>query len=87
MTGSGISSTFSSCASSSTAANLAAVREACLEIFELRDTHTWPPQVTVYPSWAAGFAAMAADVRFYTDDVDVAAEALREFIAEIDAAT
>jgi hypothetical protein len=30
---------------------------------------------------------MAADVRFYTDDVDVAAEALREFIAEIDAAT
>jgi Nucleotidyl transferase AbiEii toxin, Type IV TA system len=66
---------------------LAAVREACEEIFALRDKHAWPPQVTVYPSWAAGFAAMAAQVGFYTDDVDVAADALREFIAEIDAAT
>ena len=33
-----------------------------------------------------GFAAMAADIGFYTDDVHVAADALRQFIAEIDAA-
>jgi hypothetical protein len=65
---------------------LPAVREACAEIFELRGKHAWPPQVTVYPSWRSGFAAMAAEVSFYTDDVEVAAEALREFIAEIDAA-
>jgi hypothetical protein len=63
-----------------------AVREACTEIFELRSKHSWPPQVTVHPSWPPGFAAMAADIGFYTDDVAVAAEALREFIAEIDAA-
>lgn len=65
---------------------LAAVREACLEIFELRKKHGWPPQVTVHPSWPAGFAAMAVEIGFYTDDVDLAASALREFIADIDSA-
>jgi hypothetical protein len=65
---------------------LPAVRDACVEIFELRGKHSWPPDVTVHPSWPAGFAAMAADIGFYTDDVDVAADALRQFIAEIDVA-
>jgi len=35
---------------------LTSVREACTEIFALRDKHAWPPKVTVYLSWAAGFA-------------------------------
>jgi hypothetical protein len=61
------------------------VREACVEIFALRDKHAWPPDVTVYPSWRDVFAAMAADIGFYTDDVDIAAADLRKFIAEIDA--
>ena len=65
---------------------LPAVRHACIEIFELRVKHTWPPDVTVHPSWPAGFAAMAADVGFSTQDVDIAADALRQFISEIDAA-
>lgn len=62
------------------------VRESCMEIFELRDRHAWPPKVQVWPDWAGGFRAMATDVAFFTDDVDVAAEGLRELIAEIDAA-
>jgi Nucleotidyl transferase AbiEii toxin, Type IV TA system len=66
--------------------DLADVREACVEIFELRGKHAWPPQVAVYPSWAAGFAAMAHEVGFFTGDVDVAADALRGFIGELDAA-
>jgi hypothetical protein len=65
---------------------LPAVRHACIELFELRDTHAWPPEVTVHPSWPAGFAAMAADIDFYTQDVEIAAHALRQFISEIDAA-
>jgi len=65
---------------------LPAVRQACIEIFELRDKHTWPPDVTVQPSWPAGFAGMAADIGFYTQDVDIAADTLRQFISEIDAA-
>jgi hypothetical protein len=67
--------------------DLPAVREACVEIFAMRAKHPWPAQVTVYPSWREGFAAMAAEMDFYTDDVDVAADALRALIAEIDAAS
>lgn len=63
---------------------LPAVGEACIEIFTLRNKHSWPPQVTVHSSWPAGFAAMAADIDFYTEDVDSAADALRQFISEID---
>lgn len=62
------------------------LRAACVEIFELRDNHTWPPAVTTYPSWADGFAAMAAEIDFPVRDVEVAAQHLRDFIAEIDAA-
>jgi Nucleotidyl transferase AbiEii toxin, Type IV TA system len=65
--------------------DLARVREACVEIFELRAKHNWPPAVTIYASWPAGFAAMAADIGFFTDDVEVAADELRGFIAQIDA--
>jgi hypothetical protein len=66
--------------------DLPAVREACVEIFELRGKQAWPPGVRVHPSWAAGFEAMAAELGFYTDDVEVAADALRAFIDEVDAA-
>jgi hypothetical protein len=62
------------------------LREACVEIFELRGKHAWPPSVTVWPSWPAGFAAMAREIHFHTDDVDVAAEDLRALISAIDSA-
>jgi hypothetical protein len=65
---------------------LRAVRAACVETFALRAKHAWPPQVIVYPSWREPFAAMAAELGFYTEDVEVAAGALRALIAEIDAA-
>jgi hypothetical protein len=61
------------------------VRSACVEIFELRAKHAWPPEVRIWPSWADGFAAMAREVAFHTDDVEVAGEDLRAFIADIDA--
>jgi hypothetical protein len=65
---------------------LPAVRAACQEIFELRGKHAWPPEVTIWPSWADGFAAMAREIGFHTEDVEIAAAELRAFIAEIDAA-
>lgn len=67
--------------------DLRTIREACIEVFDLRGKHEWPPSVNVWPSWAAGFATMARDLGFHTHDVEVAAAALREFIAEIDDAT
>lgn len=65
--------------------SLPAVRAACVEIFELRAKHAWPPEVRIWPSWADGFAAMAHEVAFHTDDVQVAGEELRAFIADIHA--
>lgn len=65
--------------------DLPAVREACAEIFALRDAHTWPPEVTVWPAWGEGFRTMAADLGFHTSDVEAAAHDLRSVIAEIDA--
>ena len=63
------------------------VRAACTEIFDLRATHAWPPEVTTYPAWQDGFAAMAKEIGFSTTDVETAAQELRDFIAEIDAAS
>jgi hypothetical protein len=65
---------------------LSAVRDACTEIFELRDKHAWPPEVVVYAAWTDGFSAMASEVGFFTDDITVAADELRQFIAEINSA-
>lgn len=31
---------------------LSNVREACAETFRLRVQHTWPTEITVYPSWS-----------------------------------
>ncbi len=40
---------------------LARVREACIDISNVRDKHTWPPTVTVYDSWRAPFAELARE--------------------------
>jgi nucleotidyltransferase AbiEii toxin of type IV toxin-antitoxin system len=61
-------------------------REACVEIFEPRAKHTWPPTLAIGASWPEGFAQMARDVSFHTDDVEIAGEDLRAFLAEIEAA-
>lgn len=61
------------------------VREACLDIFTVRQKHTWPPQVTVYDSWRAPFAALARENGFTPEDMDEAAAALTALIAAIDA--
>ncbi len=64
---------------------LAHVREACVDIFTVRDKHTWPPTVTVYDSWRVPFAALAHENRFTPDDIDEATSALTALIAAIDA--
>jgi hypothetical protein len=63
------------------------VRAACIDVFEGRATHPWPPELMVYPSWPAAFAALAADQQFEIDDVEEAARQVREMIERIAAAT
>ncbi len=53
------------------------VRAACVEVFEGRAKHPWPPTVTVQPSWAAGYRELADATVFSVVDVEEAAEAMR----------
>jgi len=62
------------------------VREACVDIFTVRDKHTWPPTVTVYDSWRVPFAELARENGFTPEDIDEAAAALTTLIAAIEAA-
>ncbi|MGO9761797.1 MAG: nucleotidyl transferase AbiEii/AbiGii toxin family protein [Solirubrobacteraceae bacterium] len=61
------------------------VREACVDIFTVRDKHTWPPTVTVYDSWRVPFAELARENRFTPEDIDEAAAALTALIAAVEA--
>jgi Nucleotidyl transferase AbiEii toxin, Type IV TA system len=63
---------------------LVRVREACVDIFTVRDKHTWPPTLTVYDSWRVPFAELARENGFKPDDIDEAAAALTALIAAID---
>lgn len=68
------------------ASDLAAVREACVDTFDARGHHAWPPEVEVPDGWAEPYAALAEEMDFPITDVDHAAARVREFIGEIDAA-
>jgi hypothetical protein len=65
---------------------LPVVRRACVEIFELRDSHAWPPRVRIWNSWAEQYAEEVADLEFPIATVDEAARRVQEIIDEIDAA-
>ncbi len=67
-------------------AALPRVREACVEIFEIRRKHSWPPELVVPDSWPRPFEALARELEFAVTDVHEAAELVRELIGEIDAA-
>jgi hypothetical protein len=62
------------------------VREACVDIFDGRNTHPWPPELVVYSSWAAAYNVLALNQGFPVDDVEEAARQVREMIARVDAA-
>ncbi len=63
--------------------DLGRVRDACVEVFALRDTHAWPPSVTVYPLWPDQYRALADDMGFPVSDVGEAAGAVGAMIARI----
>ncbi len=65
--------------------DLGAVREACIDTFEARELHPWPPTLQVPDSWAEPYTALAEEMDFPVTDVSVAAAQVRELIGEIDA--
>jgi hypothetical protein len=60
------------------------VKAACIEVFEGRAKHAWPPILTVPPSWAEGYRALAEATAFSVIDVEDAAGAVRQMIEQID---
>lgn len=62
------------------------VREACVQTFESRKTHSWPPELRVPDAWEQPYVTEAQDLKFTPADVHQAAAEIRVFIAEIDAA-
>jgi hypothetical protein len=62
------------------------VKEACLDTFDARGTHSWPPELVVPGAWAEPYAALAEEMDFPITDVEEAAVQVRKLIAAIDAA-
>jgi len=60
------------------------VRDACLDVFQARDKHAWPPALAVPASWAEPYSRLARELEFSINDVDEAAASVRDFISEID---
>jgi hypothetical protein len=58
----------------------------CVEIFELRAKHAWPPTVRVFASWPEAYATLAQDIGVPVVDVQQAAVAVQGMVEEIDAA-
>jgi hypothetical protein len=66
--------------------NLVAIRLACLDIFSSRAKHSWSPSLMPPASWSEPYARLAREFEFSVVNLDEAVAAVRDFIAEIDAA-
>jgi hypothetical protein len=61
----------------------ATVRDACERVFAARAEQPWPPTLVIQATWAAGYAALAAELDFDIADVEQAAGAVRAYIERI----
>jgi hypothetical protein len=61
-----------------------AVRSACVDVFNGRAKHAWPPTLTIPASWHAGYRSIAEDIGFAVADITAAAAAVRQLIERID---
>jgi hypothetical protein len=67
---------------------LAAVRRACVDIFEVRGAHPWPPILTPEDHWAPLYARAADGLEdIVPPDLDSAVALVNGLIADIDGAT
>ena len=67
--------------------NLRAARAACVDLFARRDSHPWPPVLSVQPSWQAQWANLVDGYSFHVRGIDEAVARVNALIASIDAAT
>jgi hypothetical protein len=63
------------------------VRQACVEIFRLREKQRWPPEITVLPGWPALYQTeLAKTPSLQPANVEQAAGKVNALIADIDGA-
>jgi hypothetical protein len=62
------------------------VKDACVETFELRGSHPWPPTLTIEPNWPGVYAALVAEIEFPIADVAEAAARVQALIDRVAAA-
>jgi hypothetical protein len=60
------------------------VRTACIDVFEGRAKHPWPPEITIPEAWHEGYRTMAEGLGFAVSDVADAAAVVRQIVARID---
>lgn len=63
--------------------DLSKVREAFEQVFAVRCVQSWPPRLTVQPSWPERYEALASDLEMALTDVDAAADTIRAFIERV----
>jgi len=63
----------------------ARVREACVEVFDIRAQHEWPPAFSPPDAWREEFEVRAAELGLVVARFDDAVEEVREYVREIDA--
>jgi Nucleotidyl transferase AbiEii toxin, Type IV TA system len=61
------------------------VKAACIEIFELRGTHAWPPTLRAEPTWPETYSELTAELDFPTKDIDEAIARVQALIDRIHA--
>jgi Nucleotidyl transferase AbiEii toxin, Type IV TA system len=59
------------------------VKAACIEIFELRGTHAWPPTLTAEPTWSETYRELAAELDFPTKSLNESIEYVQALIDRI----
>jgi hypothetical protein len=64
----------------------ARVKAACVETFDLRGAHSWPPTLTVEPSWPDTYTRLANELNFPIVDVQEAAARVQAVVDRIDRA-
>jgi len=66
--------------------DLTELRRVCVNVFETRGTHTWPPHLEVHEHWRDEFARLASDYGLIVESLDSGVRAARDFIVRIDRA-
>lgn len=67
--------------------DLGATRSHCVEVFGERNTHPWPPVLSILPGWSELWSRMTEDNTFYVTDVSQAVDRANDFIQRIDKAS